>query len=208
MISNDPVASDVVAAQVLGYKPEQVNHRRIASERGYGSIEPDSVKVLGDIGIAELRQRTKGIVSQFQDMQKLDTRMRFYEGIGPNTQKICYGGCIAAVKGSLGTIDARRPGSLKNAKPGAIVTGIYEGDVDAGGGVCLLIGDCTEVKGTIKNAKRVKRMKGCPIGAVKVTGVLPFAFGMPSPMFDLRDVPLMVINTIEKILNKVRHGAF
>ncbi|MEN6474824.1 MAG: DUF362 domain-containing protein, partial [Syntrophaceae bacterium] len=54
MISNDPVASDVVAAQILGYKPEQVNHLRIASERGYGSIEPDSVKVLGDIGIAEL----------------------------------------------------------------------------------------------------------------------------------------------------------
>ncbi len=207
MISNDPVASDVVAAQVLGYKPEQVNHLRIASERGYGSIEPDSVKVLGDVTIEELRQRTSGIVSQFQDMQKLDTPMRFYEGIGPNTQKICYGGCMAAVKGSLGTIDARRPGSLKNAKPGAIVTGIYEGDVDAGGGVCLLLGDCTEVKGAIKNARRVKRLKGCPLGAVKLTSVMPFLFGMPSPMLDTRDVPLTVINTIEKILNKVRRGA-
>jgi hypothetical protein len=114
---------------------------------------------------------------------------------------------MAAVKGSLGTIDARRPGSLKNAKQGAIVTGIYEGDVNAKGGVCLLIGDCTEVKGTI-TAKRTKRVKGCPIGAVQLTGVLPFVFGMPSPFFDLRDVPLIVFNTIEKFVNKVRHGAF
>ena len=207
MISNDPIASDVVAAQILGYKPEDVHHLRIASERGYGSIDPASVKILGDIGIAELAGRTSGIVSEFQDMQKLDTPINFYEGIGPNTNQICYGGCMAAVKGSLGTIDARRPGSLKKAKPGAIVTGIYEGDVDANGGVCLLIGDCTEVKGTI-NAGRIKRVKGCPIGAVQLTAVLPFVFGMPSPLFDPRDVPLVVLNTIEKVVNKVRHWAF
>jgi len=208
MISNDPIASDVVAAQILGYKPEQVHHLRIASERGYGSIEPDSVKILGDITIPELRKRTEGIVSQFQDMQILDTRIKFYEGIAPNTNDICYGGCLAAIKGSLGTIDARRPGSLKNAKPGAMVTGIYEGDVDAGGGVCLLIGDCTEVKGTIRNASKIKKVKGCPIGAVKLTGVLPFLYGMPSPMLDTRDVPLIIVNTIEKLANKVKHGAF
>ncbi len=207
MISNDPVASDVVAAQILGYRPEEVRHLRIASQRGYGSIDPASVKVLGDIGIEELARRTSGIVSEFQDMQKLDTRIRFYEGIGPNTNEICYGGCMAAVKGSLGTIDARRPGSLKNAKEGAIVTGIYEGDVDAGDGTCLLIGDCTEVKGTIR-AGRTKRVKGCPIGAVQLTSVLPFIFGMPSPLFDTRDVPLVVLSTIEKIINKARHGAF
>jgi hypothetical protein len=51
-------------------------------------------------------------------------------------------------------------------------------------------------------------VKGCPIGAVQLTGVLPFVFGMPSPFFDLRDVPLIVFNTIEKFVNKVRHGAF
>jgi uncharacterized protein (DUF362 family) len=207
MISNDPIASDVVAAQILNYKPEEVKHLRIASERGYGSIDPASVKVLGDITIEELARRTSGIVSEFQDMQKLDTRIRFYEGIGPNTNEICYGGCMAAVKGSLGTIDARRPGSLKNAKEGAIVTGIYTGDVDAGDGVCLLIGDCTEVKGTIK-AGRIKHVKGCPLGAAQITAVLPFVFGMPSPFFDTRDVPLVVLNTIQKVVNKARHWAF
>lgn len=207
MISNDPVASDVVAAQILGYRPEEVHHLRIASERGYGSIDPASVKVLGDVGISELAEKTSGIVSEFQDMQKLDTKIRFYEGIGPNTGKICYGGCMAAVKGSLGSIDARRPGSLKNAKEGAIVTGIFDGDVDAGNGLCLLIGDCTEVSGTIR-AGKVKRVKGCPIGAVKLTSVLPSAFGMPSPLFDMRDVPLVVLNTIEKVIEKARHGAF
>jgi hypothetical protein len=79
--------------------------------------------------------------------------------------------------------------------------------VDANGGVCLLIGDCTEVKGKI-TAGRIKKVKGCPIGAVKLTSVLPFVFGMPSPMFDRRDVPMIVLNTIEKLVNKIRHGAF
>ncbi len=208
MISNDPIASDIVAAQILGYRPEQVHHLRMASERGYGSIEPDSVTVLGDISIPELRKRTMGIVSQFQDMQILDTPIKFYEGIGPNTNQVCYGGCLAAVKGCLGTIDARRPGSLRNAKPGAIVTGICEGDVDAGGGVCLLIGSCTEVKGTVRNARRIKRVKGCPIGALKLTGVLPFLYGMPSPMFDRRDIANMIINSVERFFYKARYGAF
>lgn len=207
MVSNDPIAADVVAAQILGYRPEEVHHLRIASERGYGSIDPDSVRVLGDVGIEELAARTAGIESQFQDMQKLDTRIRFYEGIGPHTGRVCYGGCMAAVKGSLGSIDARRPGSLKNAKEGAIVTGIYEGDVDAGSGVCLLIGDCTEVKGSIR-AGRTRRVKGCPLGAVQLTSMLPFLFGMPSPLLDARDVPLVVINSIEKFVNKVRNRAF
>jgi len=207
MVSNDPVASDVAAAQILGYRPEQVHHLRIASERGYGPIDPASVKILGDIGIDELTRRTSGIESQFQDMQKLDTKIRFYEGIGPNTNQICYGGCMAAVKGSLGSIDARRPGSLKNAKEGAIVTGIYQGDVDAGSGTCLLIGDCTKVKGTIK-AGRIKHVMGCPIGAVQLTSVLPFIFGMPSPLLDTRDVPLVIINTIQKFMHKVRNRAF
>jgi len=208
MISNDPVASDVVAAQILGYKPENVRHLRIASERGYGSIDPESVKVLGDVTIKELAGRTSKIESEFQDIQKLDTPINFYEGIGPNTGKTCFGGCMTAVKGSLGTIDARRPGSIKNARPGAIVTGIYKGDVDAKGGICLMIGDCTEVKGNIINAKRIKHVKGCPIGAVKLAGILPFLYGMPSPMFDIRDVPLVVLNTIEKVLKKIRNRAF
>jgi uncharacterized protein (DUF362 family) len=207
LISNDPIAADVVAAQILGYKPEDVRHLKIASGRGYGSIDPSSVEVLGDVSIAELAEKTKGIVSEFQDIQKLDTPIRFYEGTGPHTGDICYGGCMAAVKGCLGTVDARRPGSVKRAKKGAIVTGIYEGDVDAGDGVCLLIGDCTEVKGSIK-ARKVKKVKGCPIGAVQLTGILPLTFGMPTPLLDMRDAYNFTTNSVVKIWHKIIHGAF
>ncbi|MCD6570721.1 MAG: DUF362 domain-containing protein [Deltaproteobacteria bacterium] len=207
MISNDPVAADVVAAQILGYRPEDVHHLKIASQRGYGSIDPSSVDVLGDAKIEELAEKTKDIVSEFQDIQKLDTPIRFYEGIGPHTGDICYGGCMAAVKGCLGTVDARRPGSLRRAKKGAIITGIYDGDVDAGDGVALLIGDCTEVKGTIK-ARKIKRVKGCPIGALQLTGVVPLTFGMPTPLFDLRDGWNFVTKSVSKGWHKIIHGAF
>ena len=207
MISNDPVASDVVAAQILNYRPHDVKHLKIASERGYGDISPESVEVLGDVSIEELAAQTKGIVSEFQDMSKVNSPIRFYEGIGPNTNEICYGGCMAAVKGCLGTIDASKPGSVRNAKKGAIVTGIYEGDVDAGNGTALLIGDCTEVKGNIR-AGKVKKVKGCPIGAVQLTGVLPFTFDMPSPLFDPKDGLNFVVNSAEKFCHKIANRAF
>jgi len=54
---------------------------------------------------------------------------------------------MGAVKGCLGTIDKRNPGAVARAREGAIVTGVYKGDVDAGSGVALLIGDCTRVEG-------------------------------------------------------------
>ncbi|MFH1434792.1 MAG: DUF362 domain-containing protein [Pseudomonadota bacterium] len=202
MVSSDPIAADVVAAQILGYRPEEVRHLKLASERGYGAIEPSSVELLGDVSIEELAEKTKGIESEFQDMQKVVTPIRFYEGAGKHTGRHCYGGCMTSVKGALGSIDARRPGSLKRAREGAIVTGIYDGDVNAGDGVALLLGDCTEVKGTIR-ARRVKRHGGCPPGVVELTGVLPFLFGMPSPLFDIRDGFKFVSNTIAKSLTRL-----
>ncbi len=159
------------------------------------------------MSIAELAERTKDIVSEFQDIQQLDTPIRFYEGVGPNTGEICYGGCIAAVKGAFGMIDAANPGALKNAREGAIVTGIYEGDVDAGNGYCILLGDCTEVTGTIK-ARKIKRIGGCPIGAVKGASLLPLYFGLPHPMLDLKNDFKMVLNTAEKVFNQIRYRAF
>ncbi|HSA14640.1 MAG TPA: DUF362 domain-containing protein, partial [Spirochaetota bacterium] len=125
IMSNDPVAIDVVAAKILGYEPKKVGHLVEAHDRGYGSIDLKDIKVTGDVSIAELAAKTKDIVSPFQDLQKLDTRVKFYEGINKESGNVCFGGCICSIKGVLGTADKRRPGTLKNAKPGAIVMGYY-----------------------------------------------------------------------------------
>ncbi len=45
---DDPVATDVVAARLLGFDLEQVGHLREAAERGYGEGDISRIEVLGD----------------------------------------------------------------------------------------------------------------------------------------------------------------
>ena len=191
VMSRDPVAIDAVACRILNFAPHECRHLEIASERGYGSIEDGDYRVIGDLTIEELAGRTRHIVSEFQDIQKVDTPLKFYCGEAWDRGRFCHGGCLAALKGCLATIDARRPGSLKRAKPGHIVTGVYKGDVGAPGEDVMLIGDCTRVEGRL-TARRVRRVKGCTVGAKGLLLVLPLTFRMPSPMADPRDALLFI----------------
>lgn len=195
MAANDPIASDAVASAVLGFEPEQTEHLRLASERGYGSIRLDDIDITGDVAIDELRARTAGIESEYQDIHKLQSPLKFYCGDSPDREVFCYGGCLAAVKGCLGTTDKRRPGAVAGAQPGAIVTGVYSGDVLHPGQTVLLVGTCTKVTGRLE-AARVKRLFGCPIGTARLIFSLPLAFGMPSPALDARDAALFIYYTL------------
>ena len=197
MIANQPLAADAVAAYIMGYKPEEVLHLKIASERGYGSLKLGDISIEGDADLQKLRKAPKGNTRLFQHLNELDTPIRFYAGYAPDTDIICDGGCEAAVKGALGTIEKRRPGSLKKAKKGAIVTGIYKGDVDIPDGRAFLVGNCTSVQGKL-NAKKVYRVKGCPIGAKDLFVKLSLIFGLPSPMLDVRDATLFIVNSVQK----------
>ena len=61
ILSNDPVACDVVAAKILGYDPENVRHLAEARDRGYGSLDIDQIRISGDITIEALRSRIKDV---------------------------------------------------------------------------------------------------------------------------------------------------
>jgi len=201
MVADDPVALDAVACRVLGYRPQDSVHLMEAMKRGYGPPSLDEIRVEGDVTIDELAARVAGLESEYQDIHKVHTPIRFYCGNEPSRDRFCHGGCLAAVKGCLGTIDKRRPGSVAAARPGAIVTGVYKGDVDAGDGVALLIGDCTRVEGNIR-ARKVKKVGGCPIGTKQLFFALPGAFGLPSPMLDVRDALLFVYFALDKLLRR------
>jgi uncharacterized protein (DUF362 family) len=197
LVADDPLAADAVAAKLLNFKPTDVIHLVMASERGYGSIADKDIEVSGDVTIEELAKKTKHIVSEYQDIHKVDTRLKFYTGVDPDRGRECYGGCLAALKGCLGTIDARRPGSVKNAKPGGIVMGVYKGDVIHPNDPVLLVGDCTRVEGRLE-AKRIIRVKGCPLGTKQLFLALPFTYGMSSPLLDPRDATLFIYNSVIK----------
>lgn len=202
MVADDPLASDAVAAEILGYRPEDVVHLRKASERGYGSINLNDFDISGDVSIDELRAATAHIESEYQDIHKVKTPIQFFCGNAPERNEFCYGGCLAAVKGCLGTVDKRRPGSVANARPGAIVTGVYAGDVVLPGLPVLLIGDCTKVTGKLE-AGKVKHLKGCPIGTAMLLMGVPSFFKLPSPMTGLRDAGLFIYYLLRHLLRKI-----
>ncbi len=197
IMSNDPVAIDAVAAKILGYEPKKVGHLVEARDRGYGSIDLKDIKVTGDVSIAELAAKTKDIVSPFQDLQKLDTRVKFYEGINKDSGNVCFGGCICSIKGVLGTADKKTPGTLKNAKPGAIVMGYYKGDVIHPGETVALIGTCAGVSGRLE-AGRVIHIKGCPVKVKDLMLFLLWRFRISSPAFDAKNMVKLIYHSVIK----------
>lgn len=202
LISDDPLAMDTVAAHILNYKPEEILYMTEARDRGYGSIELADVEVSGDASIEELSAVTAKLYSPFQDLQELDTPLKFYEGTNRQSGNICYGGCICTVKGCLGTADKKYEGNLKQAKEGAIVMGYYEGDVIHPGQTVALIGTCAGVSGKLE-AKKIITIKGCPAQVTDLMiWVLP-RFGLKSPALDPRNAILLILFSIARFFMQI-----
>ena len=196
LIANEPLACDMVAAQILGYDPRQVRHLVEAEERGYGSLDLDDIQLSGDVTIGELHERIKGVDSPFQNLSKLDTPLTFYEGINKTTGNLCDGGCICATKEALGTAEKRSPGTtVKTAKKAAIVMGYCEGDVIHPEGPVFLVGSCAGVGGTLQ-ATKVVRLQGCPVTVRDLMIFLLVRLNIKSPVFDLRKLGLLAYHSI------------
>ncbi|MBI9089327.1 MAG: DUF362 domain-containing protein [Desulfobacterium sp.] len=195
LISNEPLACDMVAAKILGYAPEEVVHLVEAKERGYGTLDFNDITISGDISIEALAHRIKDVDSPFQDLGKLDSPLSFYEGINPSSGNICYGGCICSIKGLLGTAEKKYPGTLKKARKAAIVMGYYEGDVIHPHDPVVLVGTCAGVSGKLE-ASKIIRLKGCPVTVKDMMLFLLFRLNIKSPAFDIRNMALLVYHSI------------
>lgn len=199
LISNDPIAMDMVAAKIMSYAPEEVLHLVEASQRGYGALDFDDIEITGDVSIDELAEKTKPIESIFQDLQKLDIPIKFYEGINKSSGNICYGGCACSIKGVLGTAEKKYPGTLAAAKEGAIVMGYYKGDVIHPNGVVAFIGDCTDVEGKLE-ARKVVKFKGCPVMVKDLMIFMLHHFKIKSPAFDMLNLVNLIYYSIVKLM--------
>ncbi|MCG8685682.1 MAG: DUF362 domain-containing protein [Desulfobacterales bacterium] len=202
LISNEPLACDMVAARILGYDPKKVRHLVEAEKRGYGTLNENEIQVTGDITIQELRERIKDVDSPFQDLNKLDTPLTFYEGMNPESGNLCYGGCTCSIKGALGTAEKRSPGTLKSARKAALVMGYYEGDVIHPDGPVFLIGTCAGVSGRLA-APKVIRIKGCPVKVKDLMILLLIRLNIKSPVFDLRNLGLLMYHSLVSAWMKV-----
>lgn len=181
MMGTSGVAVDAVAARIIGFEPDGIEHLRIARSRGWEPVSDESIELQSELSWDEIKDKTKDFDYSFGDLDKVDTRARFFLGHYPDGTEHCWGGCINMLKGALAGFDAFHPGCLKRSRPVAMVIGEYEGDVDGKGNPILLVGNCSKVLGEARG--RTRRIRGCPVGIPVFTALAPWFMRIPSPLF-------------------------
>ncbi len=180
VMGTSSVAVDTIAARILGFEPDEILHLKIARERGWEPVHEDQIELKSELTWDEIRDKTKDFDYGFGDLDKIDTRLRFYLGNYPRGEEPCWGGCINMLKGALAGFEAFHQGAMRMAKPLAIVIGEYDGDVDGQGHPILLVGDCAKVNGKVTG--RTRRIPGCPVGIPIFTIFAPYFMRVPSPL--------------------------
>jgi len=180
MLGNSGVAIDSIASRILGFSPDQIEHLRIARSRGWEPVKDDQIELKSDLPWDEIREKTRDFDYSYSDLSKIDTPIRFFLGNYPGGKEPCFGGCVNTLKGALAGFEACNPGSIKQARPLALVVGEYDGDVDAQGYPILLVGNCTKIKGKVNG--KTRRIWGCPAGIPIFTLLAPHYLKIRSPL--------------------------
>ena len=154
IVSDHPLAHDVVCARIFGLDPRSIGHLVEAEARGYGSLDPSGIDISGDISLNEVLDRTRTWDVGVIRVDKAHEKMRVLIG-----EPYCGGGCHGVFLDWLYMIKDRKPKLWARLPAWTVVIGEYKGDVEARR--VLLLGTCTKVHGAIK-ARTIRRVRGCP----------------------------------------------
>ncbi len=202
IMGRNPFLIDAVCAYIMGFKPEDIGYLRIAEERGYGSLDINNIKMMGNVSPDELRRKVMNLDTTFGSLPAIETNLKFYAGENPQTGKVCEGGCMNMLKCALAVAEANKPASLKNCAPVSIVMGNV--DEVRENGIVFLLGDCAKVN-KIPEKTKVISIKGCPVSVVKF--MLPFCHysKVRSPYLDAESIMPFAKSAARASLNKLKN---
>ncbi len=177
IMATNPVAHDAVCARMFHLDPYKIPHLRLAHERGYGPLDLSEIDIEGDIPLPAIQERTKDWKTGFIRVDEADCGIRILAG-----EPYCTGGCHGVFLDWLYMIKDRKPELWKKLPPWTAVIGKYPGNVTAER--VLIIGTCTEVLGQLE-AKKIRRIKGCPPKHKDLVLWMFIKTGIINPMFRL-----------------------
>ena len=179
IMGNNQVAFDAVCCRIIGIDPMEVEHIRLAYERGFGPIEQDKIKLSGDVSLDDAKTRAKGFKVGLVRVEKYfeGTNIHAYAGPSPTDEAqagapkdesdgtspastergqhladahYCWGGCPGVIEEVIEVLRLYDEQCDKKMPKLHIVFGKYDGPLDISyGEKVIFVGDCVEWKGKI-----------------------------------------------------------
>ena len=161
VMGTNSCAVDTVCCHMVHVKPEDVDHLRNVSKRGYGPIKLSEIEVSGDFPLEQVRKKTKKFeicMERIDNYFGSDCNLRCTVGKfpGKHSPDYCWGGCPGAVQEAMHIMKAYYPNVYSEMKKIHYVVGKVDGPIDfKDDETILFVGDCTSWEGEI-DGKHVK----------------------------------------------------
>jgi uncharacterized protein (DUF362 family) len=153
-MGNNQVAVDSVCCHIIGVDPMEVEHIRLAHERGFGPIRLSEIELSGDLSLDEAKERGRNYDVGLNRVEKYfeGTNIHAYAGPPPGhgDDGYCWGGCpnvMEEVVEVLRLVDPECDSKLPRIH---LVFGNYKGPLDVSyGEKVVFVGDCVSWEGEI-----------------------------------------------------------
>jgi uncharacterized protein (DUF362 family) len=154
VMGNNQVAFDAVCCAIIGVDPRTVDHIRLASERGFGTMDLGKITITGDVTLPQAKERARGFDVGLIRVEKYfeGSSITAYAGAPPESERTdyCWGGCPGAIEEAIEILRTYDSECVKTLPRLHVVFGAYEGPIDAKPGEkVVFIGDCATWKGKL-----------------------------------------------------------
>jgi uncharacterized protein (DUF362 family) len=152
----NPVAVDAVCSRVVRLDPNEVDHIRIAHDRGLGPVALSEIELGGDVTLEQAQELTTGFQLSLDRVERIfngeRSGLETYAGPPPEPEKTdyCWGGCPGALYEAMQVIQAIQPEVYQEVRPVHMVFGAYEGPIPAQADErVIFVGDCVRYQGEV-----------------------------------------------------------
>jgi uncharacterized protein (DUF362 family) len=146
---HEALSVDATCARIFGYEPCEIEHLRLAEERGFGSSRTEDIEIAGE-KLADVIYRN--FVRPPKTVEEISR--------WPHIKVISEGGCTSCISGIAYALHAWAPrDKLERGKPVSIIMGR---DVNPGkdyGPNVIALGKCTK---SLQGKEHVTFIAGCP----------------------------------------------
>lgn len=160
VMGTNSCAVDTVGCMMVRVDPKDLVHLRYASERGFGPMSIDDIKVGGDFPLDEVQKRTRDFqfcLEHINDYFGDNSNLSCTVGTFPekHSQDYCWGGCPGALQEAMHIFKGFYPDVHQKMRKVRYVVGKFEGPLNLEADERVIFaGDCTSWEGKI-NGKDV-----------------------------------------------------